>query len=126
MGRQQGLAFYQHLLLLKVFGIFNGGELLERLVLYTPHIHIQAYNTIKIRNSTPNYSTHQNECMDIKNAKMDLKHAFYISMAKTSCSGFSARKLNLQGPICKKLRAKTRLCLNIRSTVQKDHTGPQV
>jgi hypothetical protein len=44
---QQGLAFYQLFLLLKVLKIFNGNELLERIVLYAPHIHIQRNNTIK-------------------------------------------------------------------------------
>jgi hypothetical protein len=41
---QQGLAFYQLRKLLKVLKFFNGSEVLELLVLYAPHIHIQAYN----------------------------------------------------------------------------------
>jgi hypothetical protein len=44
---QQGLAFDKLSLLLKVFKVFNGSELLERIVLYAPHIHIQRNNTIK-------------------------------------------------------------------------------
>jgi hypothetical protein len=35
-GMQQGLAFYQ----------LRKGEILELLILYAPHIHIQAYNRI--------------------------------------------------------------------------------
>jgi hypothetical protein len=42
-GMQQGLAFYQLRKLLRVLEIFNGSEVLELLVLYAPHIHIQAY-----------------------------------------------------------------------------------
>jgi hypothetical protein len=45
-GMQQGLAFYQLRKLLRVLKIFNGSEVLEVLVLYAPHIHIQAYNII--------------------------------------------------------------------------------
>jgi hypothetical protein len=41
---QQGLAFYQHRKLLRVLIIFNSSEIPELLVLYAPHIHIQAYN----------------------------------------------------------------------------------
>jgi hypothetical protein len=41
---QQGLAFYQLQKLLRVLEIFNSSEVLELLVLYAPHIHIQAYN----------------------------------------------------------------------------------
>jgi hypothetical protein len=41
---QQGLAFYQHRKLLRVLIIFNSSEVPELLVLYAPHIHIQAYN----------------------------------------------------------------------------------
>jgi hypothetical protein len=44
MGMQQGLAFYQLWKLLKVLKFFNGSEVLVVLILYTPHIHIQAYN----------------------------------------------------------------------------------
>jgi hypothetical protein len=43
-GMQQGLAFYQHQKLLMVLVIFNSSEVPELLVLYAPHIHIQAYN----------------------------------------------------------------------------------
>jgi hypothetical protein len=43
---QQGLAFYQLWKLLMVLKIFNGSEVLELLVLYASHIHIQAYNRI--------------------------------------------------------------------------------
>jgi hypothetical protein len=44
---QQGLAFRKFWKLLRVFKVFNSSKLLERLVLYAPHIYIQAYNTIK-------------------------------------------------------------------------------
>jgi hypothetical protein len=47
-GMQQGLAFYQVQKLLRVLEIFNGSEVLELLVLYAPHIHIQAYNRNKL------------------------------------------------------------------------------
>jgi hypothetical protein len=43
-GMQQGLAFYQHRKLPRVLVIFNSSEVPELLVLYAPHIHIQAYN----------------------------------------------------------------------------------
>jgi hypothetical protein len=43
-GMQQGLSFYQLRKLLRVLKFFNGSEVLELLVLYTLHIHIQAYN----------------------------------------------------------------------------------
>jgi hypothetical protein len=43
-GMQQGLAFYQLRKLLRVLEFFNGRKVLELLVLYAPHIHIQAYN----------------------------------------------------------------------------------
>jgi hypothetical protein len=46
-GMQQGLAFYQLRKLLRVLKIFNDSEVLELLVLYAPHIHIQAYNKNK-------------------------------------------------------------------------------
>jgi hypothetical protein len=45
-GVQQGLAFYQLRKLLRVLKVFNGSEVLELLVLYPPHIHIQACNRI--------------------------------------------------------------------------------
>jgi hypothetical protein len=44
---QQELAFYQHRKLLRVLIIFNSSVVPELLVLYTPHIHIQAYNERK-------------------------------------------------------------------------------
>jgi hypothetical protein len=44
---QQGLAFYQLWELLRVLEIFNDCEVLELLVLYAPHIHIQVYNENK-------------------------------------------------------------------------------
>jgi hypothetical protein len=46
-GMQQKLAFYQLRKLLRVLKFFNGSEVLELLVLYAPHIHIQAYNKNK-------------------------------------------------------------------------------
>jgi hypothetical protein len=46
-GMEQGLAFYQLRKLLRVLEIFNKGEVPELLVLYAPHIHIQAYNENK-------------------------------------------------------------------------------
>jgi hypothetical protein len=45
-GMQQGLAFYQLRKLLRVLKVFNSSEILELLVIYAPHIHIQAYNRI--------------------------------------------------------------------------------
>jgi hypothetical protein len=48
---QQGLAFYQLRKPLRVLKIFNGSEVLELLVLYAPHIHIQAYNRINSEQS---------------------------------------------------------------------------
>jgi hypothetical protein len=52
-GMQQGLAFYQLRKLLRVLKVFNGSEVLELLVLYAPHIHIQAHNRI-IQKHSPN------------------------------------------------------------------------
>jgi hypothetical protein len=46
-GMQQGLAFYQLRKLLRVLEFFNSSEVLELLVIYAPHIHIQAYNRNK-------------------------------------------------------------------------------
>jgi hypothetical protein len=43
-GMQQGLSFYQLRKLLRVLKFFNSSEVPELLVLYVPHIHIQAYN----------------------------------------------------------------------------------
>jgi hypothetical protein len=49
-GMQQGLAFYQLRKLLRVLKVFNGNEVLELLILYAPHKHIQAY--IRINSET--------------------------------------------------------------------------
>jgi hypothetical protein len=46
-GMHQRLAFYQLWKLLRVLEFFNNSEVLELLVLYAPHIHIQAYNRNK-------------------------------------------------------------------------------
>jgi hypothetical protein len=46
---QQGLALYLLQKLLRVLEIFNDSEVLELLVLYAPHIHIQAYNGNKYK-----------------------------------------------------------------------------
>jgi hypothetical protein len=54
-GMQQGLAFHKFWKLLRVFKVFNGNVFLERLVLYTSHIHIQAYNVIKYETITKQY-----------------------------------------------------------------------
>jgi hypothetical protein len=54
-GMQQGLAFYQLRKLLRVLKIFNGSEVLELLVLYAPHIHIQAYKRIHSETITKQY-----------------------------------------------------------------------
>jgi hypothetical protein len=54
-GMQQGLAFYQLQKLLRVLKIFNGSEVLELLVLYAPHIHIQVYNRINSETITKQY-----------------------------------------------------------------------
>jgi flagellar biosynthesis protein FliQ len=43
---QQGLTFYPSVLLLKIFLIFNGGVLHERIIHYAQHNNIQAYNVI--------------------------------------------------------------------------------
>jgi hypothetical protein len=55
MRMQQGLAFYQLWKLLKFLKVFNGSEILELLVLYAPHIHIQAYNRINSETITKQY-----------------------------------------------------------------------
>jgi hypothetical protein len=54
-GMQQRLAFYQLRKLLRVLKIFNGSEVLELLILYAPHIHIQAYNRINSETITKQY-----------------------------------------------------------------------
>jgi hypothetical protein len=51
-GMQQGLAFYQLRKLIRVLKVFNYSEVLELLVLYAPHIHIQAYNRINTETIT--------------------------------------------------------------------------
>jgi hypothetical protein len=60
-GMQQGLAFYQLRKLLRVLEVFNGSEVLELLVLYAPHIHIQAYNTINSETVTKQYQQNKTE-----------------------------------------------------------------
>jgi hypothetical protein len=52
---QQGLAFYQLRKLLRALKFFNGSEVLELLVLYAPHIHIQANNRINSESVTKQY-----------------------------------------------------------------------
>jgi hypothetical protein len=52
---QQGLAFYQLRKLLRVLKVFNNSEILELLVLYAPHIRIQAYNRINSKTITKQY-----------------------------------------------------------------------
>jgi hypothetical protein len=52
---QQGLAFYQLRKLLRVLKVFNGSEVLELLVVYAPHIHIQAYNRVNSETITKQY-----------------------------------------------------------------------
>jgi hypothetical protein len=54
-GMQQELAFYQLQKLLKVLKVINGSEVLELLILYAPHIHIQAYNRINSETITKQY-----------------------------------------------------------------------
>jgi hypothetical protein len=54
-GMQQRLAFCQLRKLLRVSKIFNGSEVLELLILYAPHIHIQAYNRINSETITKQY-----------------------------------------------------------------------
>jgi hypothetical protein len=54
-GMQQGLAFYKLRKLLRVLKVFNGSEILELLILYAPHIHIQAYNRINSEIDTKQY-----------------------------------------------------------------------
>jgi hypothetical protein len=54
-GMQQELAFHQLRKLLRVLKVFNDSEVLELLVLYAPHIHIQAYNRINSETITKQY-----------------------------------------------------------------------
>jgi hypothetical protein len=49
---QQGLAFYQLRKRLRVLKIFNSSEVLELVLLYAPHIHMQAYNRINLETIT--------------------------------------------------------------------------
>jgi hypothetical protein len=79
----QGLTFYQLRKLLRVLKVFNGSEILKLLVLYAPHIHIQAYNRINSETITKQYwqnktdalncSTRWDDRMDMKNAKNGAK-----------------------------------------------------
>jgi hypothetical protein len=55
MGMHQGLAFYQLQKLHRVLKVFNDSEILESLVLYDPHIHIQAYDRINLETITQQY-----------------------------------------------------------------------
>jgi hypothetical protein len=63
-GMQQGLAFYQLRKLLRVLKIFNGSEVLELLVLYAPHIHIQAFNRINSETVTKQYQQNKTEALN--------------------------------------------------------------
>jgi hypothetical protein len=64
MEMQQGLAFYQLRELLRVFKFFNGSEVLELLVLYAPHIHIQAYNRINSETVTKQYQQNKTDALN--------------------------------------------------------------
>jgi hypothetical protein len=68
-GMQQGLAFYQRLLLLKVLEIFNSGVLYERTVFYAPHHSHTSIQWNKIRNN------HQTVLTELNRGKM----LFYLS-----------------------------------------------
>jgi hypothetical protein len=59
-GMQQGLAFYQRLLLLKVLEIFNSGVLHVRTVFYAPHNSHTSIQCNKIRNNHQTELTEQN------------------------------------------------------------------
>jgi hypothetical protein len=50
-GMQQGLAFYQRLLLLKVLEIFNSGVFPERTIFYAPHHSHTSIQWKQIRNN---------------------------------------------------------------------------
>jgi hypothetical protein len=63
-GMQQGLAFYQLRKLLRVLKIFNGSEVLELLVLYAPHIHIQAFNRINSETVTKQYQQNKTKALN--------------------------------------------------------------
>jgi hypothetical protein len=79
----QGLSFYQLWKLLKTLKIFNDSQILERLVLYAPHIHIQTYSRINSETITKQYkqnkieaqncSTRRDDRVDIKKAKNGAK-----------------------------------------------------
>jgi hypothetical protein len=58
---QQGLSFYQLRKLLRVLEVFNGSEVLELLVLYAPHTHIQAYNRINSETITRQHYQNKTE-----------------------------------------------------------------
>jgi hypothetical protein len=61
---QQGLAFYQLRKLLRVLEFFNSSEVLELLILYAPHIHIQAYNRINSETITKQYQQNKTEALN--------------------------------------------------------------
>jgi hypothetical protein len=61
---QQGLAYYQLQKLLRVLEIFNGSEVLELLVLYAPHIHIQPYKKINSETITKQYQQNKTEALN--------------------------------------------------------------
>jgi hypothetical protein len=63
-GMQQGLAFYQLRKLLRVLEFFNSNEVLELLILYAPHIHIQAYNRINSETITKQYQQNKTEALN--------------------------------------------------------------
>jgi hypothetical protein len=63
-GMQQGLAFYQLRKLLRVLKIFNGSEVFELLVLYAPHMLIQAYNRINSETITKQYQHNKTEALN--------------------------------------------------------------
>jgi hypothetical protein len=50
-GMQQGLTFYQRVLLLKVLEIFNSGVVHERTIFYAPHHSHTSIQWNKIRNN---------------------------------------------------------------------------
>jgi hypothetical protein len=60
-GMQQGLAFYQLRKMLRVLKVFNGNEVIELLIVYAPHIHIQAYNRINLERITKQYLQNKTE-----------------------------------------------------------------
>jgi hypothetical protein len=62
-GMQQGLAFYQRLLLLKILEIFNSSVLHERTIFYAPHHSHTSIQWKKIRNN------HQTVLTELNRAK---------------------------------------------------------